>query len=199
MRREVDARLLKFRAERARIGIARLDAIGDQHDRGLVLRVSQIFGRLAHGQHDPAICPAPADVTFHRTDDVPWGGIRILAKQGRARHDHPRRAVATLHGPNLQKGLLERVELAVALQPFDGGDLRAGAVAHERETRPPGLAVDEYGAGPALPFATAVLAARQVQVVPQDAQQRPLGVGLQTALAPVHHHFDSSHSRPLQS
>ncbi len=45
---EVDARLLEFVAERAGIGVARFDTVGNQDNGGLVLGITQRLGRLAH-------------------------------------------------------------------------------------------------------------------------------------------------------
>ena len=63
------------------------------------------------------------------------------------------------------------MQFPVTLEPFDRGDLFAGAVAHLCDARSGSLAVDDDRAGPAAAFAAAVLASAQAQVVPQDAQQ----------------------------
>src|SRR5262249_48138496 len=142
--------------------------------------------RLADGQDDARVGSAAADVAFHRPGDVLGCGVRVLAEQRGAGHDHAGCAVAALHRPDLQKGFLQRVELAVSLQALDGGDLLARASLNAGDAGPGGLAVDEHRAGAAAALAAAVLAPGQVQVVPQDAEQAPPGVGLDAPPRPVY-------------
>ena len=78
MDREIRAARLEFLAERARIGFAALDPVGDQNDGGSVLRVVENPRRLAHRrrQRRPAQERKPVG-----------GGDDRVRRAGRRRHD----------------------------------------------------------------------------------------------------------------
>src|SRR5262249_45285387 len=92
----------------------------------------------------------------------------------------------------------ERVQLAALFQTFDGGDGLARALAHRGDARPGGPALEDDRTGAAAALAAAVLAAGQVQVVPQDAEQAPLRVGLDAVFDPIYLQFDRGHRLLLE-
>ena len=105
-------------------------------------------------------------------------GFAVFVQQRQRGHDHARRAVAALQCAHVPERLLQRVQLAVAREALDGRDLLAGEVADFPLARARRLAIDQDGAGAALAFAAAVLAAGQIEIVAQHAEQRALGVRL---------------------
>ena len=110
--------------------------------------------------------------------DLGLAGIGLAPQERHRLHDHARRAVAALQGVGLREGLLHRMEAAVLLQAFDGGDGLAADGTHARLARATGDAVQQDRAGAALPLAAAVLGPGEVQLVAQHAQQGPLGIGI---------------------
>jgi hypothetical protein len=104
-------------------------------------------------------------------DDLRISRIRIFRQECGRGHEHTRRAVAALQRANLQKGDLQRVQLAVLRQPFDSGDVTACGRTRCDATRLGRLAVDEQRAGATLAVAATVLCAGESQFVAQDAQQ----------------------------
>ena len=67
------------------------------------------------------------------------------------RHDHPRRTEAALEALGLQKGLLHRMQFAVARQAFDGGDDAVLGAIGGVQTRVYGISIDHHRAGAAIP------------------------------------------------
>ena len=70
-------------------------------------------------------------------------------------------------------------------------------VADSGDAGPHGLAVDQHGAGAAAALAAAVLAAGQVQVVAQDAEQASFRVRFEALFEPVDMQFGSHQVLPL--
>src|SRR5262249_54387555 len=92
-----------------------------------------------------------------------------------------------------QKGLLQRMEIAVPLQALDGGNLFAldrGRLCQAGAHGPP---VNQHGTGAALSLATAVFRAGQIKLVAQHAEQGALAVNLDAASASVDLKFQNSH------
>ena len=149
--------------------------------------------RHAGGQldrsHDPAVSATAADVAAQGVGDVLVAGVGVALEQRQRRHDHAGRAIAALHGVGVQKGLLQGVQAAVLLEAFDGLYLLVRRDTDLRDAGARRLAVQQYRAGPALAFAAAVLAARQIQVVAQHLEQAPLCVCLNPAGRAVHMKF----------
>jgi hypothetical protein len=76
--------------------------------------------------------------------------------------------------------------------------LLARAIAHRSYAGPSSPAIDHYRAGTAPSFAAAVFASGEVQVVSQDAEQTPFGVGVNAVVGSVHVKFgNSNHRRAL--
>ena len=89
-----------------------------------------------------------------------------------ARHDLPGRAVAALERVFVDERLLQRMKPAVALEPLDGGDLRAVVHHRERQARDDALSVHQDRACAAGALVAALLGAGQARPFPQHVQQR---------------------------
>ena len=82
----------------------------------------EIRGGLLDSLDDTTVGSTPAEISLHETDDRLLTRPGILHQQAKRRHDHPRRAIAALHRPMVQKCLLERMKPSVLLQALDGAD-----------------------------------------------------------------------------
>src|SRR3954454_21087563 len=85
----------------------------------------------AGGGDDVLVARTAADAAGDRGADLVVGGVGVLVQQRPDRQHHARRAEAALKRMQLVEALLDRVQLTVAGEPFDGADLVA--VAHDRE------------------------------------------------------------------
>src|SRR5262245_12436881 len=86
------------------------------------------------------------------------------------------------------------MEVAVPLQALDGDDLFAFHRGRLRQTGAHGPPANQDGAGAALPLATAVFRAGQIELVAQHAEQRAFSVNLDAAPGSVDLKFQDSHS-----
>src|SRR5690348_1171009 len=153
-----------------------------------MLASGEPLGELDGGD-DARVRSASADVALHGAADFGFRGMRRFAQQSGGGHDHARRAVSALHGVGLDEGLLERRELAVGSETFDGGDLLSGDAGGGRDAGSHGRAIDEDGAGAALAFAAAVLAAGEFEIVAQDPEEFAVGVDLKPVMLLIDDQF----------
>src|SRR5262249_37346672 len=81
-------------------------------------------------------------------------------------------AKATLHRTVLRKGFLHRVDLIALSQPLDRQHLVPLGFEGKNETRINRFAVQQHRTGAALALAAALLGTGQVQLFPQELQER---------------------------
>src|SRR5215471_10542650 len=86
-----------------------------------------------------------AEVPLKSVPDLFFAGIRISLQNLRRRHDHSRRAVATLQAMMLPEAFLHRMQLALGCQPFDGGDLRTIGLDGKQGAGLDRLSIDQHG------------------------------------------------------
>src|SRR5262249_46561505 len=98
--------------------------------------------------------------------------------------------IAALQGAVMQNRFGGGIHPAVSRQPLDGSDLLPRRGGHAGRARADWLAVDKHGASAATPFAAAVLAAREVEILPQDLQQAAFRIGTKLTLGAVHMKLD---------
>src|SRR5258708_5913910 len=127
---------------------------------------------------DAGIRAAAADVPVELAGDVGIAGAGILLQQRHASDDHARCAVAALHGVGFDEGLLQRVQTAVLLDPFDCRDLFALRFAERSDAAPYGRAVQKHGTGAALTFAAAVLGSGKVEFIAEYVEEGAFGIAL---------------------
>ena len=96
-----------------------------------------------------------------------------FAVEGRCRHDHACGAEAALKGLRIEERLLHRVELAVAGEPFDGGDLVPGAAEGGHQAGMEGHAVEPDGAGAAVALVAALLDAEEAELAQEGSEALP--------------------------
>src|SRR5262249_27863491 len=126
------------------------------------------------GRADALVGAAAADVRRHHRVDVLVGRLRLRAEQRRGAHDLAALAVAALGRVLLDPRLLERVQAARA-EALDGGDGLRLDLAHGRDARAHGLAVDVHGARAAERHAAAVLRAGEAELLAEHPEERSLG------------------------
>jgi hypothetical protein len=95
-----------------------------------------------------------------------------LVDHGDARHDLTGCTKAALESVVLDERRLDRVELAVPLQPFDGGDPLALLHRRERHAGEDAASLDMHGTGPALAAIAPLFCAGQRQFFTQRVEQR---------------------------
>src|ERR1022692_4063059 len=140
----------------------------------------------ADGANHPRIRPAPADVPVHADDDFGVAGIWIAPQQRHRAQDHPRNAVAALHGVGIEESLLHGMQLALRREALDGDDALALHRAHLGEARFRGHAVHQHGARRALSLAAAEFRTGKIQIVPQDAEKCAVRIHIDLPPPAVH-------------
>lgn len=131
-----------------------------------------------NGGDDAVVGSAAADVSLQRFLDGGGGGRGIFAEECNGGQDHSGRAIAALQGVVIDKALLDRMELGTFCQAFDGGDVFAFGGSEFDLAGAGGNAIEENGAGSALPFPAAVFCAGQFEIVAEDKEEWPLAVGV---------------------
>jgi hypothetical protein len=76
--------------------------------------LSRFRGCTSNGFNDTLVGSAPAQVAIHGLDYLFISWSRILVQQCIGIHDHAGGAVAALEGTLIEKGLLDRMEPAIA-------------------------------------------------------------------------------------
>src|SRR3984893_8304711 len=115
---------------------------------------------------------ATAHVALQTLHNVGWAWIWICFQQSDAAHDHSRRAVCALKGPGIHKGLLHRMQFAILLETFDGGDRPARRRAYRNLAGATWRAANQDGARAALPFTATILRASKSQFIAKHVKQR---------------------------
>src|SRR6266852_1366972 len=157
-----------------------------------------------HGLEDVPVAGAAADVALQRLLDLVVARARVRTQQGGRAHQHPGRAIPALERVVIAERLLERCELAVFREPFDGLDLRPVGLYREEHAALHELAVDDHRAGAAVPGIAADVAAGQIEVVANEVDQQLADFDLTLVLDAVDgdgHRLrgcDRRHSAPLR-
>ena len=135
--------------------------------------------RSLHRAQDPIVRPATAEMSIERVADLGIGRIGVLRQQRRRRDDHPARAIAALERLLGDEGGLHRVRLRWGAETGDGGDRSAvGEARHPPHAGADRLAVDQHGAGAALPEPAPELRTERRGVVAQAEQEWRRRIGL---------------------
>src|SRR5581483_205818 len=128
---------------------------------------SSLSSHFHHGIQNFAVAGAATDIATERNTYLVKIGMRILVEQFGSRHQHPWDAETAL-----DKRLLERMQLRVLRQHFDGGDLSLMSLWRGYQTRHNGLPVEPDRAGSALAFCTSLFGSRQASILAQRIEQR---------------------------
>jgi hypothetical protein len=124
------------------------------------------------GGDDVRVRAAPAQIAAHRLSYVIIRRPAGFMEQRRRRHNLARGAVAALERIVLDESLLDRMQSAVLLEPFDRGDLVPFMHDRKRETRVDSAAIDVDGTGAALAVIAALFRAKQLEMFSQRVEKR---------------------------
>src|SRR2546425_1056963 len=149
-----------------------------------------VFGRPLDRLDDVVIAGAPAEVAFQLVADLLLGGARIALEELGGRQDHARRAEAALQAMLLPEALLDRMEIAVLGEPFDGRDRRAVRLHREERARLHRLPVHEDGARAALARIAAHVRAGETHGLADVVNEQEPGLDLVTVRLAVDGHLD---------
>jgi len=122
--------------------------------------------------HNVRVARAPAQVALEAVRNFLPCRFGIALEQLDPGHDHSGRAVAALQSVALPKPLLDRVQLAVARQSFDSGDLCTISLNGEYRAGLNCLALHQDGAGAANARFAADVRTGQLAVVAQEMDQQ---------------------------
>jgi hypothetical protein len=129
-------------------------------------------GGLPNSTDYATVGAATAYVPIQGGDDVVVAGVGAAVEQGQRGHNHAWRAVATLKSAAIEKSLLQRVKLPVALESLDSENSLSLYALDRGDARAHGPAVDKYGTRSALAFSAPRFAARQPKLLAQNEQER---------------------------
>jgi len=136
------------------------------------------FGSHANGFHNARICPAAANIALHSGEHFFAGRFGILLEQSGGRHDHASCAVTALHGIALDEGRLDRMQFAVLLEAFDGGNLLARAGGGGSHAGTGRRTIQQHGASATLALTASVFRSGEQQLLPQDPKQHLGRIGV---------------------
>src|SRR5262249_41214549 len=110
-------------------------------------RLAHLLRGLRDGGLDAMIGAAAAEIAAHAQFDLFGRRRRMFFEQRRAGHDETRGAEPALLRVIVPEGLLDRVELTILFQAFDGPNLLALRLDGQRRAGVDGLAVHDHRAG----------------------------------------------------
>src|SRR5439155_11656803 len=133
--------------------------------------VSDTGGRLDRPD-DVHVARAAADVPLDRPADVRFRRLRRVGEEVRRAEQHPRRAVAALEAVLVRERSLERRQLPVRGEAFDGDDLRPVGLDGEEHAALHRASVHQDRAGAAVAGVAADVGAGQVEVVANEVDEQ---------------------------
>ena|SRR5215472_3739417 len=132
---------------------------------------------------------AAANVPLQKLFDFGSCWVEIRLQKADAAHNHSGGAVSALEGTGVNKRLLHRMELAVALETLDGRNRLSDSGAHRNLARTTWSARDQDRACSTLAFTATILGAGQSDLVAQYREERSFGVALHRVSFPVDFQF----------
>src|SRR5579872_4361076 len=108
--------------------------------------------------------------------DLGVADLRITLQQRLRAHHHPGDAETALRGLFLDESLLDRCRIAERAQAFQCRDLPSGKKQNRCHAGEGGSPIDQHRTSSALAEATAELGCVELQVIPQDVEQRSLRI-----------------------
>src|ERR671939_922110 len=135
--------------------------------------------------HDVLVAGAAAQVPFDAVADLLLAGVGMALQQPVGRHDHAGRAEATLQAVLFPEPLLQRMQLAIAGQTFDGQDLGAIGLYGQDGAGLDRQAVHDHGARAALRGVAADMRARQANHVADIVHEQEARLHVVRALRAV--------------
>ena len=159
-----------------------------------MFRTSDLIARLFDRSDDVRIRAATADIAAHPLADLGVAAGVTFMDAGDGRTNLPGSAVTALESVVLDEGGLHRMEPGAVGEPFNRGDLVAFVHDGEAETAVNSSAVDQNGAGAALPVIAALLRSGELEMFPQQIEKRGPRIHFQTAVSPVYFQLKIDHA-----
>src|SRR3954468_22378966 len=138
-------------------------------ERGAGLNVPLDVGLAEERILDRTIAGAAANVALQRRAEI--GALRLV--QRGAGQNHARGAEAALKGLRSEERLLHRVRAAVSAKSFDRGDGATFCAERGDQAAMHRLAVEQHGAGAAIPGVAALLDAEMAELAQERSQALP--------------------------
>src|SRR5690606_2377913 len=137
------------------------------------------------------VAGTPAQVARQRLPNLLIGRRGRAVEQRLGGKDGARRAKATLYRPGLHEAALQRMQVAVFRQPFDGDDIVPIGLPRQYKARVDRLAVHQHSTGSTLALAaTGVFSAVQTEIVAQQVEQGLVRFGGDGPAMAVHRQSD---------
>jgi hypothetical protein len=130
--------------------------------------------------NDPNMGTAPAEIVVHSRNDLIAGRFRVRYQETVGLENHAGRAESALKGIVLDKGLLDRVKLAVFGEPLNGFDVSSRDVPHGQLTGGNRLVVQKDRTGAAQTLSATKFRSGKGQIVSQNPQERSIRVDFDT-------------------
>src|SRR5512135_1245953 len=147
-------------------------------------------GRVLHRLDDVHVARAAAQVAGDGVADLVLGRLLVAPQQGVAGEHHAGRAETALQAVLLHEPLLDRIELRVLFQPFDGHHLAAVGLHRQHRAALHRLAVEQHGAGAAVAGVAPDVGARHAERFTNEVHQQQAGFDFGRARRAVHGHRD---------
>src|SRR5262249_24957110 len=128
------------------------------------------------GLHHAGRGEAPAEHARHGLLDLGLTGLRVLIEERLGGQDDAAQAEAALRGLVVDERFLKRMRFLRRAEAVEGHDVGAVDGAHRRPARTYSAAVDDGGAGTALPETATEFRPFELQVVAQYVQERGRGI-----------------------
>ena len=131
----------------------------------------QLLRRGLDSADDFVIAGAAAEVAGELEADFVLGGVRSLVEQGFGGDEEAGGANAALECSAFEEALLERMQVALLGQAFDGFDRRSFGFDAENDATVDRKAVHQHGASTAVAVVAAFLGPGEPQIFAEDFQQ----------------------------
>jgi len=99
-------------------------------------------GGILHGPHNVVVPGTTTQIAFETMTYFVIRGIGVLLEQVVCRHNHAWRTKATLQPVAFPESFLQRMQVAVLGQPFDGSDMRMVTPCRQGGARLDALTID---------------------------------------------------------
>lgn len=143
------------------------------------------------GFNDLHVAGAHAQITGQRFANLFFRWIGITLQQGMARHDHSWCAVAALKRVVFDESFLDRVQLSVLRQPFDGRDVTAIRLHGEVKAGFDKFAVEQNGTGAAFTDDAADVSAGKADILAKEVREKQTRLDVFLVQAPVNRNANS--------
>src|SRR6185295_8736374 len=135
-------------------------------------------GRVLDRLDDVDVAGAAAEIAGNRVPDFRFARTIGLRQQPVGGHQHAGRAEAALQSVLLAEALLQRMQLAVALEPLDGDDRGAVGLDGQHRARLDRLEIDDDGAGAAVRRVAPDVRAGHLQLIAEEVHQQQARIDL---------------------